>query len=371
MSRKTLLKEEQYLIDRYGDNLVGLIGYGSMVFGRPRAGSLRDYWVIYRDYEDFHSRNEEFYQKSLNKKSTVEQQIKANKEGPNFYLVVDREHEIRIKTAVMQEDDFFRFCTSEPLVVKGRMQKPLKIVLSSDKIKEGIESARKEGVELGINLVNKEFTFDDFLFAVLSLSYRAEIRPEGKNKKIYSIIDKGKSELDRIYRPLLENLPFVEKKGDETYVDTRLDETKKELRKKTMKYLKRLKWSKQSFKILLRNYASFNKPIKYIFQKAVGELTKIFKYLFVYPFFRKKTAVKMLNEYRKEISEFFDAPEDISIGEVVKQDKGVYKAELFFGDGTEGKKEEVWCVPLKKGKIPEDMIARDVAYKFIIVSSKQ
>jgi hypothetical protein len=367
MGKKTLLKEEQYLFDKYGDNLVGLIGYGSMVFGRPRAGSLRDYWVIYRDYEDFHSRNEEFYKESLNKKSTVEEQIRTNKEGPNFYQWIDKENDIHIKTAVMQEDDFYRFCTSEPLVVKGRMQKPLKIVRVSKKVQEGIDAARREGAELGINLINKEFTFDDFLFAVQSLSYRAEIRPEGKNRKIYSIIDKGKDELDRIYRPLLEELPFVEKKDEHTYVDTRLDETKKELKKKTLKMLKRLKWSRQAFKILIRNYATFNNPVKYTFMKAVAELKKVFKYIFVYPIFRKKTAETMLNEYKKDIMAYFNE-EEISIGEVSKQDKGIYKAEVLFGDGKE--KKEVWCVPLKKKKDFDIMIARDVAYKFMIVDKK-
>ena len=43
-----------YLLDKYGDNVAGLIGYGSMLFGKTRKHSVYDCWIILKDVRPFH-----------------------------------------------------------------------------------------------------------------------------------------------------------------------------------------------------------------------------------------------------------------------------------------------------------------------------
>jgi len=371
MAAGDLDKEERYLIERYGDNLVGLIAYGSRVFGKPRPGSIKDYWVIYRDYEDFHSRNEEFYRTCLNIKSTVQRQIEANKKGPNFYALKDEDAGIHIKIAVIQEDDFLRFCTIDRMVVKGRMQKPLKIIRSTEKIERGIAAARREGAAMGINLVKSEFSFSDFLFAVMKLSYLAELRPENTARKVWSIINKGRAELEKIYRPLLEELSFVEKAAGDRFRDTRPPGERKKARRETLAALRRMKWSRHTFAMILRNYSTYRMPFKYLLAKVGGEISTLFLSLFVYPVFRERTARLMVSEYRREIAEYYgeDAAECV-IERVVPAGKGTYEVTVRFADGTGAASgtRTVRCIPIGKAGTEKEPIAEDSMYRFLLVA---
>jgi len=366
MAEKKLDKEEQYLIDRYGDNLVGFIAYGSMVFGKPRPGSIKDYWVIYRDYEEFHSRNRDFYKHQLNVTSTVEDQILVNREGPNFYAFTDKEQDIHVKLAAMQEDDFCRFCTADAMVVKGRMQKPLKVIRSTGNIDKGIQAARREGAQWGVNLTKQEFTFEEFLFSVLKLSYLADIRPENKDRKVLSILDKGKSELTRIYMPLLEEFGFVEKRGEDRYADTRPPAAKKRLRRETLRNLRRQKWSRQTFKTIFRNYITYRNPIGYLFKKTAGEFFKFIDRVFIYNLFRRKTAEKMIRDYSSKIAGYFgENSEHIKVTGITPAGRGTYTVSVLLDSGSAEK--ELSCIPLNRREEYPDCIVKDSSYRFIIV----
>lgn len=263
--------EERYLLERYGDNVVGLLKYGSMAFGQPHSRSVHDFWIIVRDLHAFHKANEEFYRHGLNHSSTVEEQVEANRFAPNFYSF--QEDGVLIKAAVISESDFARLCRSKMMFVKGRMQKPVRVIRSTPLIDSAIAAARVEGVRHAVNLCRKRFSMDEFLYQLCSLSYRAEIRPERKHAKIRSIMDGGGERFRSIYRRLLPELPHVREMGN-GYEDTRPPAEKAEARKKTLGYIRRCKWSTETLKLIWRNYRTHGSPIKYIWDKLAGEVEK-------------------------------------------------------------------------------------------------
>lgn len=269
----TIQEVAQRVMDRFGPHVAALLAYGSRVFGQARIGSAFDFWVIVRDGEAFHRANAEFYRTHLHQPSTPERQIALNRSGPLFYTYKDGGVEIKI--AVIEERIFVRLCRYPWYTVKGRMQKPMLVLRSSPAVDAALLGARREGLRHGLSLVRPEFTMDDLLYQICSLSYRAEIRPERKGAKIRSILKAGGAQLEAMYRPLLAELPFVEARGDR-FVDTRTADERKRARKATLRLLRRSKWSRRSRRFIMRNYNSHPHPINYILMKIVGEVQKPF-----------------------------------------------------------------------------------------------
>jgi len=258
-------------MDHFRAHIVALMAYGSRVCGHARTGSAFDFWLIVDDIEKFHHDNAEFYRSEINVPSTPEKQIALNRVGPNFYAL--KPDDVEIKFAVVGETDFVALCRDEWWTVKGRMQKPLKIICSTPAVDEAILAARQEGLRCAVNLVKAEFTLDELLHALVSLSYRAEVRPEYKAAKIRSIIEVGGDELQKIYVPMLAELPHVEKRG-ELYFDTRNEADRRRGRAETMRALRRSKWCLRSIKYVWRNFRSHRSPIRYFCQKVLGEFEK-------------------------------------------------------------------------------------------------
>jgi len=263
--------EEQFLLKRYGDNIAGLIKYGSMAFGEPYRRSVHDFWVIVRDLHAFHSLNAEFYRTRLNHPSTVEKQVEANRFAPNFYSI--HEDGLAIKAAVIAEHDFDRLCHARLMFVKGRMQKPLRIIRSTPRIDRAISDARREGAYHALNLCRRQFTLDEFLYQLCSLSYRAEIRPEHKHAKIMSIINSGGAMFRGIYADILATIPTLTFDG-RTYSDTRTRQERVLARRRTLGYIRRCKWSWNTIKLIWRNYRTHSAPLRYLWDKITGEIEK-------------------------------------------------------------------------------------------------
>lgn len=269
---KTDLK---FLLTKYGDNVVGLIGYGSILFGRTRKSSVFDCWIILKEATLFHEQNEELYQHSLNKPSNAKEQIRLNQGWINFYAVT--ENGIDMKWAVVSENDFLRFCHDKWMFVKGRMQKPLKIYRSTKAIEEAISAARREATRQAVDLLDSPFSLDDFLRKALSLSYMADIRPESIRVKISSIIESARGNLHEIYQPLLQELDYTtEYEG--VYNDTRPDNVKRKAWLQTRWYLWKAKFHLGYRKVLWRNYRTYKHPLRYVFYKIYDEMLKRLKY---------------------------------------------------------------------------------------------
>jgi hypothetical protein len=264
----------QKLLARYGEHVAALIAYGSRVFGQARIGSAFDFWLIVRDAGAFHRANAEFYRTCLNVPSTPEEQIRLNRAGPLFYAL--KEDGAEVKLAVLDERSLAEFCVHEWWTVKGRMQKPLRMIRSTPAVDQAILSARREALACALNLTPREFTMEELLREIVGLSYRAEVRPENKSAKVRSILDAGRAELERIYAPLLAELPYVEPRA-EGWLDRRGPEERARARSATLSALRRSKWCRQSLRFIWRNYRSYAKPLRYIFLKMVGEVEKTFK----------------------------------------------------------------------------------------------
>ena len=144
--------------------------------------------------------------------STPEEQIRLNRAGPLFYAL--KEDGAEVKLAVLDERSLAEFCVHDWWTVKGRMQKPLRMIRSTPAVDQAILSARREALACALNLAPREFTIEELLREIVGLSYRAEVRPENKSAKVRSILEAGRAELERIYLPLLAELPYVEPRGD-------------------------------------------------------------------------------------------------------------------------------------------------------------
>jgi len=262
---------------RYGSHAAALLAYGSRVCGQPRKGSAYDFWLIVKDVEEFHYSNAEFYRTQLNVKSTPEEQIALNRTGPLFYSL--DEEGMAIKVAVLGEADFARLCRDGWWTVKGRMQKPIFAIRSTAVVDAAILAARREGVACGVNLAPRRFDIEMLAHEIVSLSYRAEIRPELKGAKIRSIVSAAGPELAAIYRPLVAELPYVADREGE-YEDMRSDAERAWARAGTLGALRRSKWSELSLEYIRRNFRSHGSPIRYVAMKVAGEFEKAFKRVF-------------------------------------------------------------------------------------------
>lgn len=269
----TVEEVAQRVLDRFGPHATALMAYGSRVFGQARLGSAYDFWLIVRDAAAFHRANAEFYRSSLHEPSTPERQIALNRSGPLFYTYADGGVEIKI--AVIEERIFVRLCRYPWYTVKGRMQKPMRVLRASPAVEAALLHARREGLRHGLSLTPAEFTMEELLYQVCSLSYRAELRPERKGAKIRSILRAGRATLEEIYRPLLAELPFVVARG-ERFFDTRPPDERRRARRDTLRLLRRSKWSRRSRRFIRRNYDSHPAPLKYLLLKFLGEVQKPF-----------------------------------------------------------------------------------------------
>lgn len=260
------------LLERYKPHIAALIAYGSRVYGEARRGSAYDFWVIVHDADTFHQFNADFYRTGLTIPSSAEEQMRLNRTGPLFYSI--RGSHPEIKFAVLGEKEFCELCANDDWwTVKGRMQKPLKIIHATARIEAAILAARREGLASAINLLPREFTTDALIEMIVSLSYRAEIRPENKRAKIQSIVKKGGMALREIYLPLVRELPYLAQQ-DNQWRDNRSDEERVRARRSTFAALRRSKWCKRSMRFIWRNFRSHGSPIRYIFMKVAGEFEK-------------------------------------------------------------------------------------------------
>ena len=259
------------LLERFGPHVRALMAYGSRVCGQARIGSAYDFWVIVDDLEAFHRDNAEFYRTQLNVRSTPDKQIAANRAGPLFYAL--NADGLAVKYGVLGESDFAALCRDTWWTVKGRMQKPLRVIRATPAVEAAIQAARQEGLECALNFVPKEFTLDELLRELVGLSYRAEVRPERKAAKVQSILEAGRAGLETIYAPMLDAHPQVERQG-ETYRDLRDPDERRRARRTTLRALRRSKWSRRSLTYLWRNYRSYRTPVRYLLKKATGEVEK-------------------------------------------------------------------------------------------------
>jgi len=267
--------EAQYLLERFDEHLVGLIQYGSTVFGQPRRGSVRDFWVIVRDAAAFHHSRAMRAIHRANGHESVAAQIRWNRTGPNFYAIEN--HDLHAKIAVIGLDTFIRLCRSNTYLVKGRMQKPLHVLRTCPEIDAAIRDARSEAAAEALDLVPRRFTLDQYLYCVLSLSYRAEIRPEMKKHKINSILAAGRRQVEEIYRPMLDVQPTVVKLDDGRYLDRRHPIARRRARRAVKRRLLRIKYSRRSLYTIWKNYSTHVKPIRYICLKILGEVEKLLR----------------------------------------------------------------------------------------------
>ena len=81
--------EAEYLTNRFGEHLVGLIQYGSTVFGETRTGSVHDFWLIVDDLRAFHRSPAMRAVHRTNHTDPIGEHVRLNASGPNYYAIRD------------------------------------------------------------------------------------------------------------------------------------------------------------------------------------------------------------------------------------------------------------------------------------------
>jgi hypothetical protein len=207
------------LINGHGDNVVAVLGYGSNFLGHNVDDkSIWDTIIVVKDTKRFHILNT-FRRKQDHFSQDVGFHEWLNSFGMNYYQS-EGPDKIKFKYGVVSLKNLEKDCESYSfgMYIAGRLQKPIKPIYLSDqnktenvaevqKLEKAIARNRERAAVQAIYILdpNKEFTFDDFLVSVVSLSYHSDLRLEDPNK-IKNIVEKNKEQLAAIYRPIFERL---------------------------------------------------------------------------------------------------------------------------------------------------------------------
>lgn len=179
-----------------GDTISMALGYGSVFSRAASPDSVPDVLLLSPDAMDFHW---------AKKRPSVFPilQFALNRLGPNYYqekIELDSGMQ-RVKYGVIGEQEFIAHAQggrydSElagrgrgKLYTAGRIQKAILVPIIKPEdsrqrhmIDRAINQARIDGVWLSLGLLPEKFTFDDLARTYVSLSYRADVRVEKKDK---------------------------------------------------------------------------------------------------------------------------------------------------------------------------------------------
>ncbi len=291
--------------NKFGEEIKALIAYGSYVCAKPTKTSMFDLWCIVKNYKSFYKKffeHKKFFpsiwpfteggQVFLNKVTRLNyyrdeivieeddeaqqkklKNLKNKRQADSSTKNKFKYHQTKYyyKYAVMSLSDFIYTCkkSKKMLAVKGKFQKPVEIIYCDgdvEEINDAINTAREEAVSLSLNLLKKDFTFDELLRKVVELSYLADFRPESP-KKIDEIYQCSFLKLKEIYTPIVEKFTeakIIGKIDEKRFRNLKFKEGEKE---KTEKYLKEV----SKFALLLNVKGFFNfgpvDSIAYLYRK--------------------------------------------------------------------------------------------------------
>jgi hypothetical protein len=184
---------------RHGDSVAAIVFYGSRLSaGSHAATSLYDFFVFTDDYGAFFA-NERRVDRAL-----------ARVLPPSTYYV--KVGEARAKYNVVSLADFEHDASprTRDLFLAGRLSKRVHIVYTRDDgvteaLLTGLLAAMQLVVPLAVARLPGEFSFEEYLRAVLALSYAAEIRVES-DEKVGKLLDAHRDFYTFMYGGLLESL---------------------------------------------------------------------------------------------------------------------------------------------------------------------
>jgi hypothetical protein len=237
------IREQQHMWGNWArgkvgeENLVAAIEYGSHVTGDATATSIRDFILIAKDTEMFHKRNIVLCPEDYPRPRSATVQTLFNR-GPSYYRTEIPQFDgesAKAKYAVISLDNFIKGChgtlakkdREEPggfgLSIAGRMQKVAlnPIHLPEDdgtrmRLEESIHHARVDGAKLALGSLGENFSLDEMLKSYVSLSYRADVRPEKKGKA-HILLEHSREEYADMMNPILADFCDVGilKEGEE------------------------------------------------------------------------------------------------------------------------------------------------------------
>lgn len=257
----------EQILSKYDDDIGAIIGYGSQFVGQAREGSMYDFWVLTEDSKGYHNKNKDKYSGENGLFGNVFFQWIINKISPNYYF--DKFGDIETKQCVFERNRFQKRCSSFSMYVKGRMQKPVRIVYTkNDLIKQqvigAIDKARDKGVVDAINMCKRNFTFDEFAENLIMLSYQSDIRSSKENNSKKRDFEKYRDEFEEIYRLRLTNNSLLIKDND-NYVRKDVSAMIFFKHLKTNIYLK---LNKPIFAFYnIKSYMTMRNPLNYLMKK--------------------------------------------------------------------------------------------------------
>ncbi|TPX37418.1 phosphatidate cytidylyltransferase [Synchytrium microbalum] len=119
---------------------------------------------------------------------------------------------VRIKYGVISMETLLQDLKYwETLYVAGRMQKPLAVLRDDARVSLANQQNLRNAVRTALLLLPHEFTEEDLFLTIVALSYHGDFRMSvGENpRKVYNIVHGQFSQLQDLYKPVVENLPNV------------------------------------------------------------------------------------------------------------------------------------------------------------------
>ncbi|MFH0834158.1 MAG: hypothetical protein V2A63_02085 [Patescibacteria group bacterium] len=204
------------LVTPHGENIIAVLGYGSNFGGYSKntQDSIWDAIVVVDDLKGFHAKNiaerPRDYWKFLR---SAKVQSWLNRRGMN-YIQSEGKDGTKFKYGVIGLSELEADCADSRFAdyAAGRLQKNVSLLNATAdpekfaRLDAAISRARVRGaLEAILTLGPGEFSLNDFLPALVRLSYISDVRLEDKNK-IQKIVDQTREKLLAIYEPLLAEL---------------------------------------------------------------------------------------------------------------------------------------------------------------------
>jgi hypothetical protein len=251
------------ILSRYEDNVEAVLFYGSCLRNNVFVDNVADFYVIVKD---------------LNFNKNIFIRLLNHLFPPNvYYLETTHGGDIlRAKYGIFSFDQFRDMASMNAFhpYLWARLVQPMKLVYVKDdavknKIVRSIYTAILTLTTNVIPLIKDPFDLQEFWLKAFSLTYKTEIRPEGK-KNIVNIYNTNKEYLTCLAENILDKLPYPIEK-----FSTQSNSYSYSIKiRKLIKFLHLIKWCLRivygkilSVMRLLKSLFTFNNAFEYGFYK--------------------------------------------------------------------------------------------------------
>lgn len=211
------------IVSQYDDNLINVFGTGSFFYQDlsqgydPQKDRTIDFHLVVKDVEQFYQ-NHIITQKELDSfgirsddVESIDSLLQTFKQKNELIPLYHLNEEEGYRITVMPYHKIDEWTSNDSPIgyfLTGRWQKPMREFLTSQDprflLGDKFQKIYEKGVELAINTSYGEYSTEDLVKEIYTLSYIAEGRGIGSKEKAEKIFESCRDESLNIYRPLID-----------------------------------------------------------------------------------------------------------------------------------------------------------------------